>query len=279
MIAVFTHGLNFTPEYRRHALVSLFYLHNLSYGTPSWINPITWSLEVEIQFYLLAPLVMQMFRITGRTRRRALMAVCILALGLAQIPLAGSARFNLSVLYYMQYFLAGLVLADVFVLDLQTMRSSWLWDVAGLTGLGFMFGVGHDVYAAHVLLPIALGTVCLASMRSLVLRRVAANPWIAVTGGMCYSIYLLHFALMATLFKATRRVIVPQFDFLANYAIQLVIMGVPILLTSALFYMLVERPCMDPDWPSKLWHKVTGRSGDDVEAFDTAGISEGKSQG
>jgi hypothetical protein len=75
--------------------------------------------------------------------------------------------------------------------------------------------------------------------------------------------------------------IVPQFDFLANYAIQLVIMGVPIVLASALFYMFVERPCMDPDWPSKVWNRVTGRSGDEVEALDTAGISEGtvKSQG
>ena len=63
---------------------------------------------------------------------------------------------------------------------------------------------------------------------------------------------------------------------LANFAIQLVVMGIPILLLSALYYWLVERPCMDPDWPSKLWHWATGRSGDEVELLDAGGVSEGQ---
>ncbi|MGH2904554.1 MAG: hypothetical protein ACRDK7_13375, partial [Solirubrobacteraceae bacterium] len=68
--------------------------------------------------------------------------------------------------------------------------------------------------------------------------------------------------------------IVVRFDFLANYAIQLVVMGIPILLCSILYYKLIERPCMDPDWPSKLWHTLTGRRGEEVELLDASGISE-----
>ena len=273
MGTIFLHG-HVAPEYVRHAFVTMFYLHNLTYGSMSPMNPVTWSLEVEIQFYLLAPLVMMLFRVGGRWRRRALLVAIILALGLAQAPVREIARVNMSILFYLQYFLAGLLLADVFVLDLEAMPSTWGWDVAGLAGLAFMFGMGHDVYAAHVLLPFVLAIVCLAAMRSLLLRRFVANPWIAVIGGMCYSIYLLHFALMAAFFKMTRRAIVPHLDFLANYAIQLVVTGVPILLVSMLYYMLVERPCMDPDWPSKLWHRGTGRSGNEVELLDAGGIAE-----
>jgi peptidoglycan/LPS O-acetylase OafA/YrhL len=40
-----------------HGMASLFYVHSLVYGAPSAINPPAWSLEVEIQFYCLAPLL------------------------------------------------------------------------------------------------------------------------------------------------------------------------------------------------------------------------------
>jgi peptidoglycan/LPS O-acetylase OafA/YrhL len=273
MLMAYMHG-RLDPGYAGHALATAFYLHSVVYATMSPVNPVTWSLEVEIQFYLLAPLVMQLFRIGGKTTRRVVMVVCVLGLGLVQAPFQGMPRVEGSILFYLQYFVAGLLLADIFVLDLETMRSTWMWDVAGLAGLAMMFGIGHDGYGAHVLLPVALGIVCLAAMRSIVLRRFVANPWIAVIGGMCYSIYLLHFALIAAIFKVTRRLIIPKFDFLANFAIQLIVTGVPTLLLCILFYRLVERPCMDPDWPSKLWHWATGRSGAEVELLDAGGISE-----
>jgi peptidoglycan/LPS O-acetylase OafA/YrhL len=273
MIAVYSHG-HLAPGYRWHALTSLFYLHNVTYGEQSIVNPVTWSLEVEIQFYLLAPLVMQMFRIHRRTLRRVMLSVAILGLGLMQAPWRDNPRFFLSILFYLQYFLAGLFLADVFVLDLAEMRFTWLWDVVAFAGLAFMYGVGHDRYSAHVLLPFVLAMVCMGAMRSLLLRRFVANSWIAVIGGACYSIYLLHFALMAAIFKVTRKLIVTRFDFLENFLIQCVVTGIPILLLSLLFYRYVERPCMAPDWPSKLWHWVTGRRGEEVEALDAVGISD-----
>jgi peptidoglycan/LPS O-acetylase OafA/YrhL len=95
-----------------------------------------------------------------------------------------------------------------------------------------------------------------------------------VIGGMCYSIYLLHFLFIAVLFKVTRHAIVPSAPFFLNYAIQLALVAVPVIAICAVFFLLVERPCMDPDWPSKLWHKITGRRGEEAAAFDAAGISE-----
>src|SRR5271163_1895906 len=120
MIAVYSHG-HLAPGYRWHALSSLFYVHNVTYGEQSIVNPVTWSLEVEIQFYLLAPLVMQIFRIHRRTLRRVMLSAAILGLGLMQAPWHGNPRFFLSIFFYLQYFLAGLLLADVFVLDLAEM--------------------------------------------------------------------------------------------------------------------------------------------------------------
>lgn len=272
MMAVYSHGL--PAGYFGHFVASLFYQHNLVYGQMSLVNPVTWSLEVEIQFYVLAPLVMMLFRIPGKWTRRLLLGLAVLLIGIIQHEATYGPRVTGSVLYYGQYFLAGLIVADIFVLDLERMPSSWLWDLVGLGSLVYMFAADHNSPIPHIVLPFSIIALCLAAMRSLVLRRFFANPGIAVIGGMCYSIYLLHFGMIAAFFKLTRWFIFPQADFLANYLIQLVVTGLPVLAVCTLFYLAVERPCMDPDWPSKLWHWMTGRSEEEVEVLDSAGVSE-----
>jgi peptidoglycan/LPS O-acetylase OafA/YrhL len=272
LVAVYQHG--FAAGDGPHVLASMLYQHSLVFGRISTVNPVTWSLEVEIQFYLLAPLVMQFFRIHGTATRRTALLVSILSLGLLQMPFRGWPRFELSILFYLQYFLMGLLIADIYVLDLKKIRSSWSWDVAGIAALSLMFWAPGDVYWPHVIMPAAFAVLCIAAMRSHALRRTFSNQWIAVIGGMCYSIYLLHFLFIAVLFKVTRHAIVPGAVFFLNYAIQLALAAVPVIAICAVFFMLVERPCMDPDWPSKLWHKVTGREEEEASAFDAAGISE-----
>ncbi len=49
-----------------HFLASLLYLHNVIFGSLSRISPPTWSLEVEVQFYLLAPLLARVFNSPAR---------------------------------------------------------------------------------------------------------------------------------------------------------------------------------------------------------------------
>ena len=269
MVFVFTHG-HLQADYWRHALASLFYLHSLVYHSMSPVNPVTWSLEVEIQFYLFAPLVMQLFRIPGKTFRRVALAVLVLLLGLAQRQWLHSDTKELFLPMHLQYFIAGLFVADIFVLDLPDMRTSWLWDAAAVGALGLVLGMGRETWTAHIVLPFLFAVLCLAAMRSRVFRAGVANRGVAVIGGMCYSIYLLHFAVMAAVFKVSRRFMLPRFDYLTNYLIQCALVLTPILLLSVAFFLLVERPCMDPAWPGKLWHRLTGSN---VDVLDSAGIA------
>jgi peptidoglycan/LPS O-acetylase OafA/YrhL len=274
LLAVYQHG--FSQGFVAHALASAFYQHNLVYGRQRSINGVAWSLEVEIQFYVLAPLIMQFYRIRSKGLRRVLMLVSILSIPLAQIPFQSSwSRVELSILYYLQYFLMGLLVADIFVLDLQKMRSSWLWDVAGVAALGVIFVTASTGFCVQGLMPLPIGVLCVAAMRSHGLRQVFANQWVAVIGGMCYSIYLLHNLIIAVLFKVTRYAIIPGAVFFVNYLIQLLLTALPAVAICAVFYLLIERPCMDPKWPSKLWRALTGRQGDHIIAvLDTSGISE-----
>jgi peptidoglycan/LPS O-acetylase OafA/YrhL len=70
-----------------HLAASLFYLHSLIYGTFSPAMGVAWSLEIEVQFYMLVPLLTLLFAIRSRTLRRSSIAILILA------ALSGQALF------------------------------------------------------------------------------------------------------------------------------------------------------------------------------------------
>lgn len=65
-----------------HFLSGLLYLHVFSFGYPNPINPVTWSLETEAQFYLILPLlVLLVFRLKG-SFGRALFFLALMALSI-----------------------------------------------------------------------------------------------------------------------------------------------------------------------------------------------------
>ncbi|MEO1418548.1 MAG: acyltransferase, partial [Bacteroidota bacterium] len=61
LLVVLIKGMYTFSEILPHYFLSLVYLHNAVFLKYSFINPVAWSLEVEIQFYLLAPLLTWIF--------------------------------------------------------------------------------------------------------------------------------------------------------------------------------------------------------------------------
>jgi peptidoglycan/LPS O-acetylase OafA/YrhL len=88
-----------------------------------------------------------------------------------------------------------------------------------------------------------------AAFRGPRLRSLLTFRWIAIIGGMCYSIYLLHTPLMAMLAPYTAGI--GRGWGTVNVLVQFLVLGGISLLVSAIFFALVERPCMDPQWPSR----------------------------
>src|SRR5215470_18752753 len=98
-------GLRLIPN----LIASLFYSHGLVYGRESLINGVTWSLEIEIQFYLLVPLLVKVFRLPNARTRRALLTSLIVGFGLLSqwvIYPSGSPRLCLTLINFAHYFLA-----------------------------------------------------------------------------------------------------------------------------------------------------------------------------
>lgn len=264
MFGVYTHGAGITRLYLEHVAAGLVYLNNAIFHASNLVNSVTWTLEIEIQFYILAPVFALLFRMGNTTLRRAVMLMLMVACGVVQgLFMQHGYLMQHNVGYYAQYFLAGFLLADFYLLGLKG-PSGW-WDALAVVGWCTYFGLDYTQWT-HALFPFLLLVLCAASLRSRYFRFFFCNPTIAVIGGMCYSIYLLHFLLIAMVFKITRYLIFPG-DYLVSFLIQLVVTALPVVLLCALYYKWVERVFMDPEWPAKFWRWVRGGRQQEVHAL------------
>jgi peptidoglycan/LPS O-acetylase OafA/YrhL len=236
-----------------HLLASAAYLHYAIYGTPSSINSVAWSLEVEVQFYLLAPLLAAVFVLRRALLRRALLAAGIVASAslqlvfhLSQFTLAGD----------LEYFLAGLLLADLYLRHANTSQTlsplqSHAWDLAAVSGWPTFFLL-PDRLTSLWLPPLAL-LLCLAAFRGDLTRRLLRTPAVAITGGMCYTIYLWHAPVLTAVDRALRHFpALTRLGYSELFLLEAAVKSAAVALICLPLFALVERPCMDPHWPAKL---------------------------
>jgi peptidoglycan/LPS O-acetylase OafA/YrhL len=242
-----------------HLLASLAYVHNIVYGMPSTINVVAWSLEIEVQFYILAPALALVFTIRDRwVRRGVIIAAAALVLAI-QAWLAPAAWVPLSVIGFLQFFLCGFLIADLYVTDWKGAPSrTRAWDIVTLAGwplLGFLWM--HDSPNPALFIALAFLLFC-AGFRGAITSRVLGTPAIATIGGMCYSIYLIHFPLISIIGRHTLPLGSgsPQWEHLL---IQTAILVPPVLLLCGAYFALIERPCMERDWPQRLAAWLRGR--------------------
>lgn len=248
-------------------LASLFYSHGFIFGQASAINVVCWSLEVEIQFYLLMPLLAYAFAIRGAFARRAVLvlAATVLPLVIRMVdPSGGASPFLwISLLGQFQFFIVGMLLADCYLSGLRSATSSVLGDVLsaiGFVALGFLWSSAHglpkEMGLARVLItlsmPLTIFAAYYGALRSVYVRRFLTLPWIGAIGGMCYTIYLLHYPVISFVGRITVRWGFPG-SFFANYLLQVLLVLPPLAVLSAGFFALIERPCMARDWPQRLW--------------------------
>ena len=233
-----------------HAVASLFYVHNWTHGPwhPRAVNTVTWSLEIEVQFYLLAPCLALVFRLPPWTRRAVIVGVSALASWAA-----AKLHWPLSFLLFLPYFGMGFILADLHLArwlePSATQRlDGHVWDSVALLAafLALMFSCTRGIPTDHTVLALLLFLVVFTSMRSRYVRAFLKSSPIRTIGGMCYSIYLLHWVLIWALWRWLA--ITPS----ASSAWQTLGMGtllfIALLPVFALYFVLVEKPCMQPDW-------------------------------
>ncbi len=243
-------------------LASLFYMHGLLFGAAPRLNPPMWSLEIEIQFYLLSPLLwMVLSRLSPRRRVAALwvaLAVFVILPGLIKLYYPMDERFRSGLFTHMYLFTAGALAAEF---DLSRTlqlggRQRAGYDILLLTGLVLLLGLGEVLtsvdatpaagwpnIAVDTGILLGIAAIFLGAMRGRLGRLVFGYPWICLVGTMCYSIYLTHVVVMQGVADKLLSHLHFANPFLIWGAWFCVLLPTAIAV-GAVFYVFVERPFM-----------------------------------
>jgi peptidoglycan/LPS O-acetylase OafA/YrhL len=230
-----------------HLMASAFYLHNLIYGMSSTLNTVAWSLEIEVQFYLLAPLLAGLYRIR-RSHQRRLAWLALTMSAMAWQPCLSS-PFHCSLLAYLPYFLVGFLLADLFITAWnRPPTTTWKQDLMA-TGAWLLLIPATELVAwRQWILPPLILLAYVGAFRGRYWRQIVSNRWLVVTGGMCYTIYLYHVFIIGLVGRVASRVMVTQL-YWANFLLFLIPSTIAVLAVCAILFLLFEKPFMYRDWP------------------------------
>ena len=175
-----------------HMLASLFYAHGAVFGQASWVNGVAWSLEVEVQFYLVMPLLAGVFVVRRATLRRGLLVAGILATAwLATVVSRGGLhpRLQLSLCNYLQFFLAGFLLADLDQAHgTRPLRRLLRWDAAAVLSGAAIFVIITRRYDLFPLTPFLIAILFVGLFLGRMGHAVISRRAVVVIGGMCYTI-------------------------------------------------------------------------------------------
>jgi peptidoglycan/LPS O-acetylase OafA/YrhL len=228
----------------------------------SWIIPVAWSLEVEVQFYILAPFLSLIFVLKKFSFRFALICLAIISSAFLQETALFKNSFSLqmSLLGWFQYFMIGFLLADIYLS--QKIRLFLPKVIQLLIGLLLLAGLSFLPYEGAFNNRLIYVFLCflffLLVLHFPVWKGIFSLQYISIIGGMCYSIYLLHFATIS--FIGNYTIHLKLTDSLAiNYLLQWVVILLAVLIVSGAYFLLIERPCMRKDWPQRLLKKIQGK--------------------
>lgn len=238
-------------ETLRHLLASITYTHNIIYQDHSIINPVAWSLEVEIQFYILAPFLAWLFFKEQSSLSRivrlniAWLALMIVPyfLGFNQMP------YKLTILGNLHYFILGFILCDLYLnYWTKDSKKSYLVDFIGAIGVYAIFWKSWSVEIAdYMIFSAGTATIFWATFKGKIFNEIFTNTWIIAFGGMCYTIYLIHLPVAEAISKAMS-LVTDWSSYTAFLTIGLGVFLPVVAIISVKAYQLLERPFMNSEF-------------------------------
>ncbi|KAB7530485.1 acyltransferase family protein [Flagellimonas olearia] len=213
-------------------LASFFYVHNIAFLDSSYILPVAWSLEIEVQFYVLMPLLLFIMKMFDTAYWRYFIYACLLLCSM-YTDIFPFVDLN----QYMRFFLAGIISADLYVN--KAFKRKVFWDIVFVISLPLFF-----VYDNNWLRFFCLFGIVTSSLNAVYLRKLLSNRLVTIIGGMCYSLYLLHYPLYHLMMKIFTNKLTFFETFEMNYLFQGIIFVPLSIVMISLYFILVEKPFM-----------------------------------
>ncbi len=221
------------------------------------LNSVTWSLELEVQFYILLPLFAS-FIVRRIEMVRYFIYATVIGIGvlLKIYGYESSAWTKYTLLGGIGYFFTGVIAADLWKNHWSKMSDGLYPDLFFLCGLAIwmIFATGEKIsnltYCWAFVGPIGfLGMIC-GALRGTVAKRILGFPFIWITGGMCYTIYLYH-SFFGIGYHFVKR-IGSGLPFAAYFCVQSAILLPLVWGASTVLFLLFEKPFMKKDWPKRV---------------------------
>jgi peptidoglycan/LPS O-acetylase OafA/YrhL len=238
-------------------LASLSYTYCMIFGSLPKLNGVAWSLEIEVQYYVMAPLLAILIRGSGLKHRAILFFLMALLWAGVVTPLAfGNLHTRYTLLTSLPYFLLGMAIEEVCRASAGSYISKlpgWVADLVGL--LAFIalatFQLPIESAQSSFVKAILVFLALWGMLHGKVWRKFLSLSWVSLIGGMCYSIYLIHMPILEVGANLTSKIGAG-----VPYPLYLLIQGglllTAVLAVSMCFYAMIERPCMNKNWPGDL---------------------------
>ncbi|MBO1254749.1 acyltransferase family protein [Alteromonas sp. 5E99-2] len=255
----------------------LFFLHNLKDYQVMSLNPPFWTLAVEVQFYILLPLIFfvisKLNSISSRLIVLIIMALSVVSYQLLMgslesytqwpitVPLIWpfgieltsikSAALKYSTLAHLPHFLIGVLAASLYLgkskIKSANVAESLFWlSCIGLiailattidTSLQIQYGRYNFPYV-----PLLLGLVVLTAPSTVLAKKLLELPILVWVGSISYGIYIFHYPIQKATLQGFKYASLDLDSNVALYA------GISLLLTlfvSHLSFKIIEQPLMN----------------------------------
>lgn len=234
-------------------LASITYTHNLLFGKWSPINPVTWSLEVEVQFYIIAPFLSSLLFLLKENIRNVILILLIVLIPM--LVLNESSIFitngNLKRTFpvYAEHFLVGILFTSIYTGKYwnSIKQNSYVWDLICFIAIATCFYLKIDNNInTHYVIDVCILLTMIGVFKGKLVNVFFTNNVIAIIGGMCYSIYLVHYAVIFGFSKVSKGIVLQSSEL--NYVFHISLSLIAVSIISIVFYKFCERPFMDKNW-------------------------------
>jgi peptidoglycan/LPS O-acetylase OafA/YrhL len=229
------------------SLFSALFYFNQNFLIGPTLNGVAWSLEIEVQFYIMAPLICYIF-ILNKVLRRVLLLSIIILMPVVQFFYP----FHFRTIYdFIQYFLVGILIADLYISNFKIILPKFLGIILGAFIFILMIYINGFLVVGKIVLSLSILSFFFLVLNNEFYKKIFSIKYITVIGGMCYSIYLWHYIIISIVLNRSVFIKVSN-DYLVNLIFQSFLILPCILLFSVIFYLLIERPCMNKNWTRDL---------------------------